>query len=124
MANPGPFGARLVALAAATLSLSCHAFERAGPDRPPSLDPPALVDVAIEYRQVNACEPGSPRCEDNVVFFATWMRPGQEFFLTPEPGRFVWRGVAHGVPVNFPPATSPTTCASTTRTSWAARRAG
>ena len=43
------------------------------------------------------------RCEDKVVFFGSWMRPGEEFLLRPDPGGFIWRGTAPSVPVNFPP---------------------
>jgi hypothetical protein len=50
---------------------------------------------------------GSPRCSDNVVFFGSWMQIGEEFFLKKEPGRFVWRGTAPRVPVNFPPFGEP-----------------
>ena len=63
--------------------------------------------VTIEYLQPNECVEGSPRCDDPVVFFGSWMQPGQEFLLRPEPGRYVWRGVATGVPVNFPPRGAP-----------------
>jgi hypothetical protein len=42
-----------------------------------------------------------------VVFFGDWMRPGEEFLLRPDPGRFIWRGTALRVPVNFPPRGDP-----------------
>jgi hypothetical protein len=42
-----------------------------------------------------------------VVFFASWMEQGNEFRLTKDPGGFLWRGRANGVPVNFPPADHP-----------------
>jgi hypothetical protein len=97
-----------LALVAAVLSLlSCNAFQRAGPDAAPTVNPPRLVPVTIEYTQVNECVAGSPRCEDNVVFFGSWMQAGQEFFLRKEPGRFVWKGTAPDVPVNFPPRGQP-----------------
>jgi hypothetical protein len=96
-----------LALGTAAATLSCHAFERAGPEGPDPFVPPTLVDVTVEYRQINECVPGSPRCQDNVVFFGSWMRPGEEFFLKPGPGRFVWTGTARRVPVNFPPRDQP-----------------
>jgi hypothetical protein len=96
-----------VAVLAALTALSCNAFRRSGPDAPTEVVPPLLVDVVIEYRQPNECVDGSPRCLDNVSFFGNWMRPGEEFFLTPDAGRFIWRGVARRVPVNFPPRDNP-----------------
>ena len=42
-----------------------------------------------------------------MVFFGSWMREGEEFFLRPQPGRFLWRGTATNVPVNFPPTGPP-----------------
>lgn len=89
-------------------SLSCNAFRRAaGPDEAPPAEPPQTVSVTVEYEQIRECVAGSPRCEDNVVFFGSWMDAGQEFFLRKEPGRFIWRGVAERVPVNFPPQGQP-----------------
>jgi hypothetical protein len=38
-----------------------------------------------------------------VIFFGSWMKPGEEFALKGDPGGFIWRGIATGVPVNFPP---------------------
>jgi hypothetical protein len=98
-------GWRAALLGAAALSaLSCNAFKRtAGPDVAPPVNPPGTVSVTVEYDQVPECVEGSPRCEDNVVFFGNWMQQGEEFFLKKEPGRWIWRGTALRVPVNFPP---------------------
>jgi hypothetical protein len=96
----------LTALASALLSGGCFDFHLAGPEDPPALSTPRLVTVRVEYRQVPGCA-GGGRCDDNVVFFGSWMKPGTEFFLTPEPGNYVWRGVAYGVPVNYPPHENP-----------------
>jgi hypothetical protein len=97
---------RAALLGAVALStLSCNAFKRtAGPDAAPDPNPPGTVSVTVEYDQVPECVEGSPRCQDNVVFFGNWMQPGEEFFLTKEPGRYIWRGTARRVPVNFPPS--------------------
>ena len=90
--------------AAALSALSCNAFKRtAGPDVAGPVNPPGTVSVTIEYDQVPECVEGSPRCADNVVFFGSWMQQGEEFFLKKEPGRYIWRGTALRVPVNFPP---------------------
>ena len=85
------------------LATACDNYHLDGPVDPEPLSPPRTVSVTIEYLQPNGCAEGSPRCDDNVVFFGSWMRPGEEFFLRPQPGRFLWRGVATNVPVNFPP---------------------
>jgi hypothetical protein len=100
---------RAALLGAVALSaLSCNAFRRtAGPEDAPPVNPPATASVTIEYQQVVECVAGSPRCSDNVVFFGSWMQAGEEFFLKKEPGRFVWRGTAPRVPVNFPPFGEP-----------------
>jgi hypothetical protein len=99
---------RVALLSAAGLSvLSCNAFRKSGPDDAPAVNPPRSVSVTIEYTQVNECVAGSPRCEDNVVFFGSWMQAGQEFLLKKDPGRFVWKGTAIDVPVNFPPRGQP-----------------
>jgi len=91
--------------AAALGALSCNAFKRAaGPEDAAEVNPPGTVSVTVEYNQVPECVAGSPRCEDNVVFFGSWMQAGEEFFLRKEQGRFVWRGTARRVPVNFPPS--------------------
>jgi len=96
----------LAALAVGTLS--CNAFKRtAGPDQAAIVNPPNTTAVTVEYDQVPECVEGSPRCVDNVVFFGSWMQPGEEFFLTKEPGRYIWRGTATRVPVNFPPRGDP-----------------
>jgi len=99
--------AALAAFAALT-ALSCNAFRRtAGPDEFAQVSPPGTVAVTVEYDQVVECVEGSPRCADNVVFFGSWMVPGEEFFLKKEPGRYIWRGTANRVPVNFPPRGEP-----------------
>jgi hypothetical protein len=100
---------RAALLGAVALSaLSCNAFRRtAGPEDAPLVNPPGTVSVTIEYEQIVECVAGSPRCSDNVVFFGSWMQAGDEFFLKKEPGRFVWRGTAPRVPVNFPPFGQP-----------------
>jgi len=86
--------------AAALVTLSCNAFKRtAGPDVAPPVNPPGTVAVTVEYDQVPECVEGSPRCEDNVVFFGSWMQPGEEFFLRKEAGRYIWRGTANEGPV-------------------------
>jgi hypothetical protein len=73
------------------------------PDDAPPVNPPQTVSVTVEYRQPQGCINVVTTCDEPVVFFGSWMHPGQEFNLTPEPGSYVWRGTARGVPVNYPP---------------------
>lgn len=86
----------------ALLATGCLEFRGVGPEDITPERPPRLVDVTIEYIQPPTCEVSS-RCNDSVIFFGTWMREGAQFALTPDPGTWVHRGVAKGVPVNFPP---------------------
>lgn len=95
------------ALAAAVLVAGCYDFHLAGPEDPPPVLTPRLVSVTIEYRQPNGCVNAATPCEEPVIFFGSWMRPGAEFALAPDPGSHVWRGTAVGVPVNFPPRDEP-----------------
>ncbi|HEV7499164.1 MAG TPA: hypothetical protein VGQ33_04130, partial [Vicinamibacteria bacterium] len=93
---------------AAVAAVSCNAFKRTpGPDEATPVNPPNTASVTVEYDQVVECVAGSPRCDDNVVFFGSWMTSGEEFFLKKEPGRYIWRGTATRVPVNFPPRGDP-----------------
>ena len=81
----------------------CLEFRQVGPEDITPETPPRLVNVTIEYRQPAGCENVASSCNDPVIFFGSWMRPGAEFALSPERGTFVYRGSAIGVPVNFPP---------------------
>jgi hypothetical protein len=95
------------ALAAGVLGGACYDFHLTGPEDAPSPNPPNLVSVTIEYRQPQGCVNSRTNCDDKVVFYGSWMRPGDEFNLQRDPGGYVWRGVAPGVPVNFPPRDLP-----------------
>jgi hypothetical protein len=90
-------------VAAALLSASCYDFRGTGPEDPSPVVPPALVSVTLEYRQPNGCVNSAGRCADPVVFFGSWMRPGQEITMSPKEGGRIWVGSAHNVPVNYPP---------------------
>jgi hypothetical protein len=81
-------------------------FRLTGPEDASPISPPALVSVTIEYIQPPGCL-GGGHCNDLVVFYGSWMKAGTEFFLVNDPGNGVWRGVAYGVPVNWPPREPP-----------------
>ena len=99
MARVAPAG-----LLAALLSGGCLEFRGVGPEDVTPERPPRTVNVTIEYTQPNGCvNPNQGACNDPVIFFGSWMRPGVEFGLEPLRGTFVYRGVALHVPVNFPP---------------------
>jgi len=96
-----------LAVVGALGSGSCYDFRLTGPEDAPGASPPRLVSVTIEYRQPNQCDNSQGRCGDSVIFFGSWMKQGEEFALKGDPGGFIWRGVATGVPVNFPPRDQP-----------------
>jgi hypothetical protein len=99
---------KLVAPLLAALHPGCYDFHLTGPEDAPPVSTPHVVSVRVEYRQPNGClSAPSSACNDDVVFFGSWMRSGAEFRLTRDPGTFIWRGVAHGVPVNYPPRDVP-----------------
>jgi hypothetical protein len=91
----------------AVAAAGCYDFHLTGPEDPPPVERPQLVSVTIEYRQPNGCDNALGRCDDPVVFFASWLEPGNEFRLTRDAGGFIWRGTATRVPVNFPPRDHP-----------------
>jgi hypothetical protein len=103
-------GAALALLgAAALMSLGCPDFHLEGPEDAPSPPLPRVANVTVEYHQPSQCNNVPARCADTVVFYGSWMRPGQELLLSPVPGRFIWIGTVSGVPVNFPPNGQPHT---------------
>jgi hypothetical protein len=73
---------------------------------PSALPPTTYATIQIEYRQPNACENVAESCVDRVVFFGSWMRPGEEVLLDGAPGH-IWVGQATNVPVNWPPVIEP-----------------
>jgi len=80
----------------------CYEFQPDVPSGPSELPLATYASVTIEYRQPNGCSNASGNCVDRVVFFGSWMRPGEEILLEPSPG-FLWVGRATDVPVNWPP---------------------
>jgi hypothetical protein len=97
---------RLTVLATALAAGGCF-FDEKVTDGPSALPISRSVPVTIEYSQPGQCLNSTNRCADPVVFFGSWMRPGQEFTLQPVAGRFVWTGTVPAVPVNFPPGDDP-----------------
>lgn len=82
---------------------ACYDFHVATPEGPPALPQPRTASVAVEYRQPDQCGDTPAHCENAVIFYGSWMRPGEHLVLTPVAGRFIWVGTASRVPVNFPP---------------------
>ena len=72
---------------------------------PSALPPTTYSVVQVEYRQPNGCANVPESCVDRVVFFGSWMRPGEEILLDGAPGH-IWVGQATNVPVNWPPSIS------------------
>ena len=98
---------RLLVLSALALSLAACDFQPDPPAGPAPLPAGRFADVKIEYRQPNGCENSSTPCDNPVVFFGSWMHRDEEIALERVEGSFVWRGLARGVPVNWPPVESP-----------------
>jgi hypothetical protein len=73
---------------------------------PSDLPATRYTTVNIEYRQPNQCANAAPACSERVVFFGSWMNPGQGLPLDPAPGH-MWVGQATNVPVNWPPVIAP-----------------
>jgi hypothetical protein len=97
---------RLVLVLLASAASSCLDFQQNPPTSPAPLRATRFVDVKVEYRQPTACENTGTACDNLVVFFGSWMKPGEEIYLSDVGGR-VWDGVATHVPVNWPPADEP-----------------
>jgi hypothetical protein len=97
---------RLAALAAALAASGCF-YDEEVVEGPSALPISRGVPVTIEYTQPGECLNAARRCADPVVFFGSWMRPGEEVTLRPLAGRYIWTGTVPAVPVNFPPADEP-----------------
>lgn len=102
----GGWACLFAALALALAGAGCD-FQPDPPAGPEPLAPGRFVDVTVEYRQPNGCQNAPSACDNLVVFFGSWMRPGQEIYLASDPGSRVWTGIARGVPVNWPPSDAP-----------------
>lgn len=88
------------------LGVSCDL--QPDPDQTPTALPIGrFADVRILYRQPNGCANAAERCDDLVVFFGSWMKPGEEVILTETAGARQWTGIARRVPVNWPPVEEP-----------------
>jgi hypothetical protein len=84
---------------------SCD-FQKDAAESPAELPAGRFADVKVEYRQPADCANVGAACDNLVVFFGSWMKPGDEIYLNDVGGR-VWTGVAQKVPVNWPPSDEP-----------------
>jgi hypothetical protein len=111
MASTKPLPRRVAPLLVGLLLLAplagCYWDEEPGPATAPTVTPPRNVTVTIEYRQPAGCVNVASPCDEAVVFFASWMKLDAYIILQPDPGRYVWRGIAYNVPVNYPPRDYP-----------------
>jgi hypothetical protein len=99
-------GWRLALALVAAVSTGCD-FQPDPPEGPSAVAPGRFASVTVEYRQPNGCANAPAACDNLVVFFGSWMRPGQEIYLTSVAGSHVWTGLAEAVPVNWPPVDQP-----------------
>lgn len=97
----------ITALALAGASGGCWDFQPDPPEGPSALPTARVVSVTIEYRQPSVCANVVNPCDEDVFFYASWMRPGGEVRLQAVEGSYVWTGTAPAVPVNFPPRDAP-----------------
>ncbi len=98
----------LVVLLLAFASLACPDFQPDPPAGPtPITGGQRFATITVEYRQPRPCSNTPDHCLDRVVFFASWMRPGDEVVLATPAGPTFWTGVVHDVPVNWPPSDQP-----------------
>jgi hypothetical protein len=95
--------APLVVIASASTACDIQPDVTEGPS---PLPPATYATIQIEYRQPNACQNVPESCVNRVVFFGSWMRPGEEILLEGAPGH-IWVGQATNVPVNWPPVIEP-----------------
>jgi hypothetical protein len=96
---------RLALAALAVLAASC--LHQTGPEDPSPIPHPTLVSVRLEYRQPNGCLNVTTPCDGPVRFSASWMPAGAYIDLAQTSGTFIWTGIAHDVPANFPPLGEP-----------------
>jgi hypothetical protein len=96
----------LLVVASASFGAACWDFQKNVPEGPSPLPPVRFATVRVAYRQPRGCTNDVALCETRVVFFGSWMQPGQEVLLDAQPG-LIWTGEALNVPVNWPPADVP-----------------
>jgi hypothetical protein len=97
-----------IVLLLALASVACPDFQPDPPAGPtPITGGQRFATITVEYRQPRQCLNTADRCLDRVVFFASWMRAGDEVVLATPAGPYFWTGVVHDVPVNWPPSDQP-----------------
>jgi hypothetical protein len=106
--RPGRLGLTGALLCAPLLG-GCYDFHLEGPTAPPADVTPRLVSVSVQYRQPSSCQNDSAHCEDPVIFYGSWMKPGNEFSLSGSVNNHFFSGTALVVPVNYPPHDQPYT---------------
>ncbi len=98
---------RLLPVLLALPAAACWDFQPDPPAGPTPLKPGRFATVTIEYRQPQNCANTADHCADRVVFFGSWMAPGDEVLLDTPAGPSFWTGVVNNVPVNWPPTDEP-----------------
>lgn len=89
-----------------TLTVVSCDFQPDPPASPSAVAITRFADVRVQYRQPNGCANAAAHCDDLVVFFGSWMKPGEEMYLE-ETGSYQWSGTVRRVPVNWPPSEEP-----------------
>jgi hypothetical protein len=105
---PGSAVRRLALLLLALASVACPDFQPDPPAGPtPITGGQRFATITVEYRQPQVCANTAARCQDSVVFFASWMGSGDQVVLATPAGPTFWTGVVRNVPVNWPPTDEP-----------------
>jgi len=97
---------RLVPAFLAFGALSCDFQPEVAPG-PSPLSGGRFASVRVEYRQPAGCANTPAACGNLVVFFGSWMKPGQELYLQDTGGSDVWPVRATHVPDDGPPSDEP-----------------
>jgi hypothetical protein len=96
----------VLALLVLAAAVGCD-FQPDPPPGPTAVPPGRFVSVTVQYRQPAGCANSEGTCGARVVFFGSWMAPGQEVLLDTSTGPNFWTGVVANVPVNWPPTDTP-----------------
>ncbi len=99
-------GVRSLPLLLALVAAACW-YDKNPPTSPSAVSAGRYTSVKVLYRQPANCANDTSSCDNLVVFFGSWMKPGEEIYLAEVPGSRTWTGVANGVPVNWPPTDEP-----------------
>ncbi len=77
--------------------VACPDLQPDPPAGPGPLTAGRFATVTVEYRQPQHCLNSPEACSDSVVFFGSWMAPGDEVVLQTPAGPSFWTGIVDSV---------------------------